>query len=47
MNHWQYQQLRGLVRMMRFEAVQECLLIRQIGFEQHLDFVLLLQLAFQ
>ena len=32
--------------MMRFEAVQESLLIRQIGFEQHLDFVLLLQLAF-
>ena len=32
--------------MMRFEAVEKCLLIRRIGFEQHLDFVLLLQLAF-
>ena len=46
MNHWQDQQFRGLVGMMRFEAVQECLLIRQIGFKQHLDFVLLLQLTF-
>jgi hypothetical protein len=32
--------------MMRFEAVEERLLVRQIGFKQHLDFVLLLQLAF-
>ena len=31
--------------MMRFEAVEQCLLIRLIGFEQHLDFVLLLQFA--
>lgn len=46
MDHWQNQQLRGLVWMMRLEAVEERLLVCQVGFEQHLDFVLLLQLTF-
>src|SRR5690606_1808292 len=32
--------------MMRLEAVEERLLVCQVGFEQHLDFVLLLQLTF-
>lgn len=32
--------------MMRFEAVKKRLLVCRVGFEQHLDFVLLLQFAF-
>ncbi|OJH27465.1 hypothetical protein P717_14545 [Enterobacter kobei] len=46
MEHWQHQQLWSLVRMMRLEAVEERLLVRPVGFKQHLDFVLLLQFAF-
>ncbi|KLQ12306.1 hypothetical protein APU11_21595 [Enterobacter sp. 50793107] len=46
MEHWQYQQFRSLVRMMRFEAVKKRLLVCRVGFEQHLDFILLLQFAF-
>ena len=46
MNDGQNQQFRGLIRVVRLQAIQQRLLMGKVGFEQHLNFILLLEFPF-
>lgn len=46
MNDGQNQQFRGLIRVVSLQAIQQRLLMGKVGFEQHLNFILLLEFPF-